>query len=232
MALNTNNRLPDPDWGIDQDGTGGTSFTKGPGFASVNVSSKQPVMRDRTNSGRLISRVQMYHQWRIDISYNPMTEAQFDPIYSFLLRKQAEASAFYVVLPQDKLTSGNFNTLANVAGDFNATANISAGARALTLDHGGTAPASDFTADNLPPVGTYFNIPSIDFKTYMITAAELNSTNADISFIPALSKNITTTDDFEFLTVQFRVVQVGDTSQYSLGTTGLYQFSLKLEEAL
>lgn len=226
MALNTNNRLPDPDWGIDQDGTGGASFTKGPGFASVNVSSKQPVMRDRTNSGRLISRVQMYHQWRIDISYNPMTEAQFDPIYSFLLRKQAEASAFYVVLPQDKLTSGDFYTLAD-AGNVTATANTSAGARALTLDG-----FTDFDADNLPPAGTYFNIPSIDFKTYMITAAELNSPDADISFIPALNKNITNSDNFEFLTVQFRVVQVGDTSQYSLGTTGLYQFSLKLEEAL
>ena len=228
MALNTNNRLPDPDWGIDQDGTGGASFTKGPGFASVNVSSKQPVMRDRTNSGRLISRVQMYHQWRIDISYNPMTEAQFDPIYSFLLRKQAEASAFYVVLPQDKLTSGNFYDLLDT-GTMRATANTSAGARTLTLADSD----ENFTDDSyLPPVGTYFNIPSIDFKTYMITAAELNGSNADISFIPALSKNITTSSDFEFLTVQFRVVQVGDTSQYSLGTTGLYQFSLKLEEAL
>jgi hypothetical protein len=227
MALNTNNRLPDPDWGIDQSGAGGAAYTKGPGFASVNVSSKQPVMRDRTNSGRLISRVQMYHQWMIDISYNPMTEAQFDPIYSFLLRKQAEASAFYVVLPQDKLTSGNFHGLLDT-GTMRATANTSAGARTLTLDDSD----EDFDANNLPPAGTYFNIPSIDFKTYMITAAELNGTNADISFIPALNKNITTTDDFEFLTVKFRVVQVGDTSQYSLGTTGLYQFSLKLEEAL
>ena len=68
------NRLPDPNWTIDDTGAGhASSYTAGPGFASVKLDSVQPTAVSTTNSGRVTSRSIMAHKWKIDISYNPMT---------------------------------------------------------------------------------------------------------------------------------------------------------------
>lgn len=86
------NILPDPNNLINTAGL--DSGTASPGFASVKLSSNQPIMRDRTRSGRLVSRAVSYHLWNIDISYNPMTKSQFNPIYGFLLEKQGSLKPF------------------------------------------------------------------------------------------------------------------------------------------
>ena len=61
------NILPDPNNKILRSGEESGSGVAGPGFASVNLTSNQPIMRDRTNAGRLISRRTAYHKWAIDI---------------------------------------------------------------------------------------------------------------------------------------------------------------------
>ena len=77
------NILPDPNNAIGNAGeTGGTA---GPGFASIQLTSEQPTMRDFTNSGRILARAIARHQWKVNISYNPMTETEFNRVYSFLL---------------------------------------------------------------------------------------------------------------------------------------------------
>jgi hypothetical protein len=81
------NTLPDPNNRINDAGND-SSGTYGPGFASVRLAAVQPVMRDRTNSGRVITRSHVYHKWDISITYNPLTKEDFDPIYNFLLHKR------------------------------------------------------------------------------------------------------------------------------------------------
>ena len=71
----------------------------GPGFSSVKFSSERPVSVSRTNSGRVISRAIVGQRWKMSISYNPMTRAQFEPIYSFL-QARGRLTPFFVVLPQ------------------------------------------------------------------------------------------------------------------------------------
>ena len=98
---NFTNRLPDPNWGISEAGDGhATSFTEGPGFASVKFSSQQPVAYSRTNSGRVTTRAIAGQYWSIGITYNPMTRDQFEPIYNFLLEKRGRLKPFFVALPQ------------------------------------------------------------------------------------------------------------------------------------
>jgi len=69
--------LPDPNNSIGN--AGQATGSAGPGFASVKVTSEQPYMSTRTNSGRLLARAQAAHKWKINIKYNPMTRAEFVP---------------------------------------------------------------------------------------------------------------------------------------------------------
>ena len=87
--------------------TSGTGAVNGPGFASVTFTSKQPITRTRTNSGSLFSRMIMYHQWNINITYNELTKAQFDPIYAFLLEKRGSLKPFQLMLPQYRTMATN-----------------------------------------------------------------------------------------------------------------------------
>ena len=70
MATFTNftDRLPDPNWGINDAGDGhATSFVEGPGFATVKFTSKQPVSYSRTNSGRVTTRAIVGQHFSINI---------------------------------------------------------------------------------------------------------------------------------------------------------------------
>ena len=82
------NILPDPNNPISyagDDDSASVGKANGPGFASVKFSSEQPLMRDRTNSGRILTRAIAFHKWKISITYNPMTRDEFEPIHNFLL---------------------------------------------------------------------------------------------------------------------------------------------------
>jgi len=74
------NVLPDPNNSIGN--AGQSTGTAGPGYASVSVTSEQPMLRDRTNSGRILARSVAGHTWKIKISYNPMTREDFEPVYT------------------------------------------------------------------------------------------------------------------------------------------------------
>ena len=205
------NILPDPNNVISTAGVD-ISGTAGPGFASVKLSSDQPIMRDRTRSGRLVSRAVSYHQWNIDISYNPMTKAQFNPIYGFLLEKQGSLKPFFVELPQYR---------GQAVSSKIASSGV-AGSNTLTLDN-----ITDIE------VGMMFIIndsaDSTHTKAYIITRA--SSTPDQITFTPGLQKAVNNGATVNFTNPKIRVIQSGDVQEYSLDTNNLYSFSLKLEEA-
>ena len=123
------NTLPDPNNTITAAGTDAGGGTAGPGFKSVQLSSIQPILRDRTNSGRIISRSHVYHKWEVGITYNPLTKAQFDPIYNFLLHKRGTLKPFFVSLPQYRAQGPTSRTVASsaVAGATSITFSGSGG---------------------------------------------------------------------------------------------------------
>lgn len=230
------NRLPDPNYAISNAGQGGTGTT-GPGFASVSFESNQPVAFSRTNSGRVTTRSIAGHTWKIKIRYNPMTRAEFEPIYAFLQERRGRLKPFEIVLPQ-------YNSPQTAI-------TVTSGTK-LLVDGTITAGATNFKADNhsasvagaLKP-GDMFNFEdssnSNHKKVYQITRV----TNAQdyltgnqpanderIYYVtPSIEKSVT--DGSTLLTTNpvFRVVQTRDTVSYSLGTNNLYSFNLDLEEA-
>ena len=235
------NRLPDPNWTIDDTGAGhASSYTAGPGFASVKLDSIQPTAVSTTNSGRVTSRSIIAHKWKIDISYNPMTREQFEPVFNFLMEKRGRLKPFEVVLPQNAAT----RTALQFASGSQLTVdgNITAGAPYFKADnHGAGAP---HTAGGMRP-GDMFNFTdssnSNHKKVYRVTSVT-NSVNyisglqpgSDERYYyvtPSIEKAVTNDTPLVTTNPIFRVIQNGDTVSYSLGTNNLYQFSLSLMEA-
>ena len=181
------------------------------------------------------------HRWRIAITYNPLTRAQFEPIYNFLLERRGRLKPFEVVLPQ-----------------YNSpqTAITCASGTKLTVDGAVTAGATNFTVDNhshastgsLKP-GDMFNITdssnSNHKKTYRVVrvlnradyltgnqppAADGSSHHRIYYTSPSIEKGISDNSTLVTTNPIFRVAQEQDVREYSLGTNNLYQFSLNLIE--
>ena len=227
------NRLPDPAYKITEAGDNHSSGTAGPGFASVKFTSEQPVSISRTNSGRVISRAIVGHRWKINISYNPMTREEFEPVYGFLLEKRGRLKPFFISLPQ-----------------YSSPRTSTSGT--ISVDGGITAGASNFKVDGFGSVtgglrpGDMFNFNSSNSnhkKAYQITRVLTNSdyltggtqpaTDERIYYVtPPIEKAVedNATIDYGSDTL-IRVVQTADVQEYDLGTNNLYQFSLSLEEA-
>ena len=206
------NTLPDPNNTITDAGTDAGGGTAGPGFQSVQLSSIQPILRDRTNSGRIISRSHVYHKWEISLTYNPLTKAEFDPVYNFLLHKRGTLKPFFVSLPQYRAQGPTSRTVANSAV---------AGATSLsTSGSGGTAitPGMLFTITD--------SADSSHTKAYIVT--QVNSSTLTIT--PGLAKAVTGGASLDFADPKIKVIQSSDTRQYNLNVDNLYSFSLKLEE--
>lgn len=235
------NILPDPNNPIGDAGQAlavGSGGTAGPGYASVKLSSNQPTMTDRTNSGRVISRALVGHKWEIEIGYNPMTRAQFEPVYNFLLQKRGRLRPFYVSLPQYRLPrDSSFATFVQ-----SATLTVN-GAQTAGVDTFEISSAT--TLSGAPSPGDLFTITdssdSNHTKAYMVTRVE---TNADyqvddrpttsqyrIHFTPGLQRSVTSGSTVVFNNPLIRVILSQDLQEYSLGTNNLYSFSLKVEEA-
>ena len=237
MATFTNftDRLPDPNWGINDAGDGhATSFVEGPGFATVKFTSKQPVSYSRTNSGRVTTRAIVGQHFLINITYNPMTRDEFEPVYSFLLEKRGRLKPFYVVLPQYS------SPRATTSGTISVQGAITSGDSNFLIDgmdaaNGGLKPGdvfnfTDSSNSNHKKIYQVVRVASSSDK--LASDSALNTTDERrIYVIPPVEKDVTDNSTLTYTNPLFRVVQSKDTQEYSLGTNNLFTFSLTLEEA-
>ena len=233
--------LPDPNNPI---GIGGQSLatgsggTDGPGFASVTFASEAPIQTSRTNSGRVITRSIAGHKWNINITYNPMTRDQFEPVYSFLLEKNGRLNPFFIQLPQHMLSRNTAFASANPTITTATTGSKGAGF-ILTAGH-------STTETTQPQPGDMFVIQdsndSLHTKAYRVTKVMDNATYHSglhsqpttsqriVYFTPNLHRSVSSGAGIDY-SPNLRVMLKNDVQQYSLGTNNLYQFSLNLEEA-
>jgi hypothetical protein len=109
--------LPDPNNKINSAGASDSSGTAGPGFAKIKFTSENNTQMSRTISGRGVAASPGFHKWSFDISYNPMTRDEFDPVASFLESRRGRLNPFYVILPQHaKPRDSDFNTFLTTTG--------------------------------------------------------------------------------------------------------------------
>jgi len=240
VALQTT--LPDPAYRITDGGSSGAG-SYGPGFSAVKLSSRSNTTIDRSNSGKLISRSNAFHQWDIDISYNPMTKAEFRPVSSFLMQKRGGLIPFFVDLPQYSIPENEtWSTFLN-SNTFSPNSTQVAGSTSILISSNG---ATWSIGNGTPEPGEIFTISdgsnfSNAYKVYMITRVETSSDyssgnpgsgNIRLTITPGLEKPFTTSAEINFKNPKFRVIMPNDVFEYSLNTENLYSFSLKLEEAL
>jgi hypothetical protein len=232
---NFTNRLPDPNWGISEAGDGhATSFTEGPGFASVKFSSQQPVAYSRTNSGRVTTRAIAGQYWSIGITYNPMTRDQFEPIYNFLLEKRGRLKPFFVALTQ------HIDTRTTTSGTLSVQGTITSGDTNFLIDGmdsitGGLRPGDMFNfvdSGNSNHHKIYKIVRVADSNNKLSSDTALNTSDERrLYVVPPVEKDVTDNSTLDYGSPLFRVVQKSDVQEYSLGTNNLYTFSLNLEEA-
>ena len=230
--------LPDPNNSIGD--AGQASGTLGPGFASVRFSSNAPTQVSRTNSGRVITRRIAGQRWDISITYNPMTRADFEPVYNFLLHR-GRLEPFFVQLPnQYKGRVAAFATY-TASNTPTAVAALNQGAQFM-LQAGHSA-----TQTTTPKPGDMFtitdNADSLHTKAYRVTRVMNNAdyhsglhsqpTTAQriVYFSPPLQRSVSSGSAIDYYQPLFRVILKGDVLEYNLGTNNLYQFQLNLEEA-
>ena len=234
--------LPSPDKPIGIAGQSlstGSGGTEGPGYASVTFSSEAPIQMSRTNSGRVLTRSIAGHKWNINITYNPMTRDQFEPVYSFLLEKNGRLNPFYIQLPQHMLSRNTAFATANPTITTATTGSKGAG-YILTAGH-------NTTETTQPQPGDMFTISdtndSLHTKAYRVTRVMGNGTyNSAIHsqpttaqrivyFTPHLQRDVSSGATCDFSGPTLRVLLKNDVQSYKLGTNNLYEFSLQLEEA-
>ena len=232
--------LPDPTNPIGISGQAlatNSGGTNGPGFASVEFSSEAPIQVSRTNSGRVLTRAIAGHKWKIQISYNPMTRDQFEPVYNFLLEKNGRLNPFFVKLPQQ---ANSRNAAFTSANPTITTATTAAAGTGFLLQAGHST-----TEATQPQPGDMFTITdsndSLHTKAYRVTRVLSNATYQSggtqpstsqrlVYFTPHLQRAVAQGATCDY-TPLVRVMLKGDIQSYSLGTNNLFNFSLKLEEA-
>lgn len=187
------NILPDPvnkitDAGVYDNSTG----TAGPGFASVGFRGVGETQVSRTRSGRGITRSQSLHYWELDIKYNPMTRANFEPVNSFLLARNPRKDPFYVALPQYASSRDSTWAATVLAQPVYIETALAAGASSMLVKHlslsGSPKPGDMFTITD--PTNTNhvkaYKITRVESNTVYETAG-LASTQRRIHFHPPLT---------------------------------------------
>jgi hypothetical protein len=192
------NILPDPVNKITNAGVyDNTTGTAGPGFQGLSFRSVRDTQVSRTTSGRGVTRSQGSQHWEFDISYNPMTRAQFEPVFSFLLSRNARRSAFLVALPEyARPLDPVFAACVATTPIYVETA-TAAGVSTLTI--------KSLSISGNPSPGDMFNITDPTnvnhTKAYRITRSEnstvyetsgLTSYQRRIHFVPELTRSVAT----------------------------------------
>tara|TARA_B110000014_G_C20124162_1_gene597433 strand:+ start:707 stop:1528 length:822 start_codon:yes stop_codon:yes gene_type:complete len=207
-------QLPDPNYRIDWYGSGGgTTGDLGPGFASVKLTNDQKMLVNRTNSQRVLARSVAAQKWKIDITYHPMTRAEFEPVYSFLLRQNGPLTPFFVSLPQyrvpqnaawDAILKKTFIPVGGSATNLHAAhikvaTNTAAGSSEVMLNvgrHSGAtsndlawdATGEDTDNPNVPRPGDMVTF-SNHTKAYLITQVQTNTNYQDGSDRPTAASS-------------------------------------------
>ena len=234
--------LPDPNNPIGDGGQAlatGSGGVAGPGFSKVSFTSESPTQVSRTNSGRVITRRMASQRWDINITYNPMTRDQFEPVFNFLLMR-GRLNPFYVQLPNQY--TGRVSAFATHTASNTPTAATALNQGAIFMLQAG----HHATQTTNPKPGDMFTIvdtnDTLHTKAYRVTRVMIRDTHHTthsnpatteriVYFNPPLQKAVTSGSGIEYYQPLFRVIMKGDVQQYSLGTNNLYTFGLTLEEA-
>jgi hypothetical protein len=183
-----------------------------PEFQAINLKSTHNNVKSTTVSGRVQVRSIGGQKWAFSAKYNPMTRAEFQPVFAFVTSQQGMLGTFGIVPPVIGSTSGSATGTALVNGS------TSAGVTSVPVD--------GFTGD----------IKAGDFvkfghgKVYMVTADRDGAGN--ISIQPALISAVSDNETMTYNSVSFTMRMTNDVQSYSLSQFEYYTYEVDMEEVL
>lgn len=188
------------------------SYPTNPVFNAINMTSQSPTLFSETVSGRQQSRKIGGQKWSFTASYPPMTEADFKPVWAFIVSQQGRHGTFAITPPVIGSTSGT-------GTGFVTCSSTSKGATSVNISSlTGTLKAGDFVK---------FAGHS---KVYMITADRSGS--GVINIEPALVENVSGSEQLIYNNVPFTVRLANDVQSYKLGAGQFFSYEVDVVEAL
>lgn len=188
------------------------TYPSTPEFQAINVSSRHNNIYSETISGRTQVRSVGGQKFSFSAKYNPMTRAEFQPVFAFVTSQQGRLGSFGIVPPVIGSTSGSATGTALVNG---AT---SAGATSVPVDgFTGDIKAGDF-------------VKFAHGKVYMVTADRDGAGN--ISIEPALISDVADDEQMVYNSVTFTMRLANDVQEYALSANEYYEYEIDMIEVL
>ena len=188
------------------------SYPTSPEFNAIAIESNSPTLSSTSVNGRIQSRKIGGQKWTFTANYPPMTQAEFKPVWAYIVSKQGSHGVFTIVPPIVASTGGT--------GTGTVTCTSAAiGATAITIASlTGTLKAGDFVK--------FAN----HTKVYMLTA-DRDGAGA-IAIEPPLVAALSSNEQMTYANVPFTVRLANDLQKYKLGAGQLYRFEVDFVEAL
>jgi len=188
------------------------SYPTSPVFNAVNMTSQSPTLFSETVSGRQQSRKIGGQKWSFTATYPPMTQAEFQPVWAFVVAQQGKHGTFTITPPVVSSTSGTGTGTA-------LCTSASKGATSVTISGlTGTLKAGDFVK---------FASHS---KVYMLTADRSGA--GAIAIEPALVEAVAGSEALIYNNVPFTVRLTNDLQSYKLSGNQLFAYEVDVVEAL
>lgn len=213
MAYENIARLPDPN-----------TVPVGPGWNKQSLTDEIPGMVHPLNGPKIITVQNGGQYWKINISYPDMTEAEFQPLQSFLYNIQGPFVPFYIQLP---------NLINPATGAWSLSTDPEKGKGNITL---GSAKKL-VIADAASLGGTFTPGDALKLsnsnKIYRIVDASAVSTNLEVTLNCDVQSVVDILTELEPNDIRFRVKLAGSPPASNLNTDSLITgISLNMRESI
>jgi hypothetical protein len=183
-----------------------------PEFQAINLESRHNNVMSETISGRMQVRTLGGQRWAFSARYNPMTRAEFQPVFAFVMSQQGQLGTFGIVPP----------VIGSTSGSATGTALCNGGASVGAL----SVPVDGFTGDIKAGDFVKFN----HGKVYMVTADRDGAGN--ISIEPALVSAVADNEEMVYNSVTFTMRLNNDIQAYSLSANEYYEYEIDMIEVI
>jgi len=186
-----------------------------PVFQSVNLKSNDKTLTSQTVNGRTQSRKLSSQYWEFSAKYPPMTQADFMPVYAYIMKQRGQSETFTVRIP--------------ILEDARGTASG-------TLRVNGTKAAGQTTIVVDGITGTVVEGDMIKFshdKVYMVVGhTETSSNTTSIDIQPPLRSNVANDETINYDNVTMKVRLRNDIQSFGMSNDGLFRYEVDFIEAL
>jgi hypothetical protein len=186
-----------------------------PVFQSVNLKSNDKTLTSQTVNGRTQSRKLASQYWEFSAKYPPMKQADFMPVYAYVMKQRGQNATFTVRIP----------ILEDARGTASGT---------LKVNGAKTAGQTSIVVDGI--TGTIVEGDMIKFshdKVYMVVGhTETTSNTTTIVIEPPLRSNVANDETINYDNVTMKVRLRNDIQSFGMSNDSMFSFEVDFIEAL